>query len=648
MLANLYLQYMRLWLLLLCTLLANSSFAQSRIKFADFFWPEKDISLLVPEEFQDEDAVIMERKARWDLYRRPVEENFNFLQYYYRYRFLSYEGTHTYGYGIISILEGARITRVDMRISHPDGTSSDLRAKSLKKFIDPRGTEEFPPDKFILIKVPVLQPGDELEIFYQYDGLPLPSQSFFHDFLPIVKSDIILSHDDFETLVYATYNGLNQPELSEELHVVNVHWTDTKVPVYADEFNVVKQNHIPFIVHAFQPAFVKDRDLKLNWSAYGTQTKFIAEAFADSYDAKLEQYLAECWAGIPFEDKWNRIRSVHERVNKNVLVHTRNNERLSLGYSLYNKSIHYDDLILFYVDLFERLEMPYTVGLGRDNGTGALDTSFISLAQVTHYGFRWETRDNEYAFVFPKRPEAAYQFNELPYELYGTNMVLLQTKRPFYSSYIEIPHRPTRENRMEWFGKLNVESNYLAAETKLTASGEWVPYFRYGQWRKYQDAPDEIFFLHGGCWEYNFDAIQPVSKEKIEIPLTCDQAFAKDDSSVVIDLGQLFPLFPLPINTETEHDQKIHFPHLQLMNFLVESPSNEMMAELPEDDTMEVEGIGRFSIHYVAEDNNPHLIRIHAELEIYRQDFSASEVRQLYNLITFAQSERIIRFTPTL
>jgi hypothetical protein len=634
---------MRFLSLLFCLLLSFSALAQKRIKFYDLTWQERDPSLLVPEIFEDEDAVILERKRRWDLTKREAISRRDFEQFYYRIRFLSYEGVEKYGYGIIPIKEGALIRRVDLRISHPDGTTYDLRARSLKKFIMREGTELFPKEEYILIKVPVLLPGDELEVFFEYDGVALAPRSYFHDFLPIVRSEIIVSHDDYEPILRQEYNGVPEALSSEELHVVDLRWVQMNVEVEYFDPHSVPENYLPHIAHAYEPAFFEERDLKLAWSGYAKQTAQVQFRFEKTYDKQLELFLQETWKGIPFEDKWNRIRVVHERINREVSVHTNPYNRVSLGYALRNRSVYYDDLILFYVDLFDRLEVHYSIGLGRDYRTGELDSSYHSLTQITHYGFRWPTSSGNFAFVFPKHPHAGYTFNEMPFELKGTDILLLQIEKPHRVDLVRIPEGASEDNMI--FGSLLIRDPYQdsRSNTEFELTGDWYAYLM-----SFKNGLD--FEKSGGegnkekLWNLQWDKKERIFEEVVLLPAELDRSAIHEDSLAQWDLNSLFPIIPIELNRSAGRDIDLFIPHIQKLQIDIPRSSGSEI-EWPESAVRHIPGIGRFQLS-IEENPETEYLRLTLELELYKRHYSGAETTELMNLLNFACESRTIGFPP--
>ena len=450
-------------ILSLSLLLSLPSRAQDRIKYKDIVWPVDSHNIFVPEKWADEPAVILERVVRYQRYEARNRFSGKEYEIYYKIKFQKNEGAEQYRYFFIPYVPNTTLDRLDARLTKPDGRVADIDAKFFKNKRIEKTVSGFSPDQFIIFEVPTVESGDQLELFWRYQGHPLPQHMYFDDYLPTVRSTYVLTHPEYDPFRYTTHQGAPEARQKEEFFRQEYMWRMNELPARVREDHFSPARYLPHVEQAFGPTFQDDYGWPLAWWIFLRQLDRLQLDVNTRYDKQLEGFLQDLWRGIPPDQVSARIEAVHEYFNKHLTL-TKYPRGINIGNDINYGRIHPDALYIFYDDLLRRFEIPYRLVLAKEKSRGTLDSNVISLDQISHAFFEFtDTLTGERHFLVPMQWEGKYAFDEIPGDLLSTRAVFIEA--PLETVTIEeLPGFPIERSKIHKSAIVNLRGY----ETEVT------------------------------------------------------------------------------------------------------------------------------------------------------------------------------------
>jgi len=556
--------------------------AQDRIKYKDIVWPIDSHNIFVPAQWSEEPAVILERVIRYQRYESRNKFTGKEYEFYYKIKFQNNDGAETYRYFFIPKVPQTSLDRLDARLTKPDGRVADLDSKYFKDRIITEAVSGFSPDLFTIIEVPTVESGDQLELFWRYQGHPLPQQMFFDDYLPIVRSSYVVTHPEYFPLMFTNEFGCPEPKQKEEYYRQEYLWQMEMVRPRIREAHFYPARTLPHVQQAFAPKFIDEYGWDLEWWIFMRQLDRFQLDVNNRYDKRLEAFLSDLWRDIPADQAVARIRKVHNYINQHVSL-TKYPHGISIGNDLQYGRIHPDALYLFYDDLLRRFDLSYSLILAKERERGHLDSSLVTLDQISHAFFEFEDKNGAPYFLIPKQWSGSYALNELPGSILGTEVVTIEsnteqvrmsTLPTFLPEESEIQrsavvnlngyetevHFPIRER---WTG---APSAYWAGLRDKQENPERPPFKTYRHWQQkwpmLETRPDLISFdpkdpRFATEWQYYAD---PTRVEWSGDTLTfLPQEFLKTEEVYTGPVNRIYPLY-LPYSGTEKADLYLQFP----------------------------------------------------------------------------------------
>jgi len=473
--------------------------AQDRIRFKDIAWPVDSHNIFVPEEWSEKPAVILERVIRYQRFQSRNKFTGKEYELYYKIKFQNNDGAETYRYFFIPKVPQTEIDRLDARLTKPDGRVADFDSKFFKDRVINTPVSGFSPELFTIIEVPTVESGDQLELFWRYQGHPLPQNVFFDDYLPTVRSTYLAVHPEYFPLIFSNLYGCPEPKYKEEYYRQEYRWRMEYLPPRRGEAYFSPARYLPHIQQAFAPQFADNYGWDLEWWIYLRQLDRAQLDLNARYDKRLEALLDEIWKDIPTENTLDRIKAVHNYINKNVRL-TKYPRGINIGHDLQYGRIHPDALYLFYDDLFRRFDLPYKLILAKEKNRGPLDSSLVTLDQISHAFFQFSDRKGQSHFVMPLQWSGSYALNEIPGSVLGTEAVFI-TAPSEEVSIEKLPSFPASENEIQRSAVVNL--NGYETEVRFPVRERWTgaPSMYWAELRSKEENPERPPFKTYLKWE---------------------------------------------------------------------------------------------------------------------------------------------------
>ena len=501
---------------------------QDRIKYKDIVWPVDSHNIFVPEKWADEPAVILDRVVRYQRYEARNQFSGKEYEVYYKIKFQNNEGAEQYRYFFIPFVPNTTLDRLDARLTKPDGRVADIDAKFFKNKRIQEDVSGFSAERFIIFEVPTVESGDQLELFWRYQGHPLPQHMYFDDYLPVVRSTYVLTHPEYDPYGYSPYLGAPKAAQKEEFFRQEYKWQMTELKARRKEEHFIPALALPHIEQAFSPTFQDDYGWPLEWWIFLRQLDRLQEDVNARYDKILEAFLQDLWRPIPPYQITARIKAVHDYFNKHLTL-TKYERGINIGNDLDYGRIHPDALYLFYDDLLRRFEIPYRLVLAKERSRGALDSTLVSLDEISHAFFEFtDTTSGRSHFIIPMQWEGKYALDELPGDLLGTEAVFVGApdevvtveELPTFSLERSKVHRSAIVNlngyeeevsypvREQWSGAASAYWSELKFKERNPERPVWRRYMNWrDKWKDLEDRPVLIGFdgddpAFGTEWQY--------------------------------------------------------------------------------------------------------------------------------------------------
>ncbi len=447
--------------LFLCLFFLNSSlilFAQK-----DYKWDtDPKLTEQIPEEFVGEDAVMIyeeeELLTTYDITRRIIKR---------RIKIQTELGLDRYARIVVPKQKYMFVSILDARTIKQDGSVVDLKAKDIKSIDLINDDDIFDKEEYYLFKVPGVEVGDEIEMISVYEGqVYYPGGGIIlHSYLPVINAKFKLRINRGLPFSAVRYNGMPEPKTENTLNEFNCVWEAQNLPGLFDQRASIPYNKIPYSIYDFSPLRQSGKKSE-HWDQLILDIDEQVSDVRIRSKKKLNAFYENLLGDKSNASKIEQAKIIHDYINREVRLTDIPESEQSNGieYFLTGKKANFIILFNMYKNLMERLDLNYSIAIGRDRYARGFHIEIPALWQITHYLLLVED-DKGQPHIFPiKTGSVFHEVDEIPTELEGSTLLALDLQEKDSIKVFNIPFSNYKKNKRLRKIKTNVQLN----ENKIT------------------------------------------------------------------------------------------------------------------------------------------------------------------------------------
>ncbi len=492
---------MPLRLTILLCLFSLNLFAQQP---ANYKWGKKlRPSPTIPSQFVDADAVILFKEVNRTCTR---ERDRNFFSEHIRQRIKIQQAAGLECTRMkIPVKPGFRIQTLDARTLKIDGSIIDFDARQARQLVLRDENDLLRKEVFYLMAIPGAEVGDEIEtvVTYRSEIPDMADTYFFHDDFPVVESRLSLKLSKSINIRLKSYHGLPDPIITPEVASKKYFWQqDSLIGFQSENCASIPADtlaHLAYELHFDEQSNIFLTPSRNNWLDYLFWIYKEDLKTTIRRPNKFQQLLRQIQG-----DKRRTIKGMagvfHEFVNTKITVKSiaQNEQSRGLEYFLEKEKADNFTLLRLYKAFLENYDIPYYFVVGKDRFKGAFDLEFPSSAQATHLFFAIG-KDEDISFLVPRTRDLSYRFGELPVELEGTTLYMIDPKNKKILYELEIPLSDYTSNQrtQTTLLKPNFETKKILCEATAKYSGACATTERdFFQQARKKDGVFQTFNMH--------------------------------------------------------------------------------------------------------------------------------------------------------
>ena len=453
-------------------------------------WDKVPERVEIPMEFQNEDAVIVEREFRFAINMFNLYEYGIYQTKSWRTRILTKEGIAASRI-LIPKNPFSKISVLDARTIKANGQVIDMKSSDIKELdinFDEKDVKRN--EKFYLFSVPGVEVGDEIEVIYVIEDAPIPYKVFLHDEFAVLNSSYTLTIPKIALYEVYNANGMVKPEIkSIEGNKVRCRWNMTNLPALGEADYSIKSLEVPHVVQVIRginlinifgiPDQVGWPDYFVEFEKYvDNEDRYVSKKYGNAVD----NFINELWKGHENEGIAAKLKIVHDYLNQNMdIVNVDSKEaKKPLGYFLEIKKIEQFRLLTLYAQIFKKANIPYDMAFARNKYNGVLNPNIVHMVQVDYMFFTFTDENKKLHYLFPKSDEEQYEMDELPTYLQGTLAILIYSDNKIGRGHI-LPSHATEDisqaRKIE--SKVNLNEKTITHDFQETLSGAYSTDLRF-------------------------------------------------------------------------------------------------------------------------------------------------------------------------
>jgi uncharacterized protein DUF3857 len=464
----------------------------------------------IPEEFQDEDAVIVFREETIecdfdaDFFSRLQNLSFyldnrdmadyNGLSGYSglisykiheRFRLLTKAGVDEMSFVTMKNHKNVDVEILDARTIKPDGTVHELESEDIKE-VDISSTSQL--DIKVGEKrfaIPGVEIGDEIEFVYKISGHQLITvrDFYFHSTLPILESKLTLRlrAGMYPQLYY--YNDAVHGNTEVDGNYAVYTWYSEKIPGYKNTSRSNKSLELPFVRLVMREIKYKIGTIESTVEVVPDNWTEVFESIENSLQndgirnnkvlfvkSKIKELKEENPEASNFQLFYLLQKYIYDSVEVRDLEEWEINYKP--GYYLYKKFIDHDKLYGLYIKALSLLGLDYNICLAVKKTEPQIDTSIVNPYYFDKYLFYIKDGENSY-FLYPSNNKRRYMIDEIPVSIEGTKAVLIPKTKEDNISIVVLPQGNSTKNFVNRRCKLNFNkySSNVQVMANLSLSG---------------------------------------------------------------------------------------------------------------------------------------------------------------------------------
>lgn len=420
----------------------------------------------IPEEFQDEDAVMVfkEEVIECDfdadffvsfalmldnLESRDVDYNSLLTSYsglivykvHKRFRILTKNGLDEYSFVNIEDFKNADIISLDARTIKPDGTIHELESEDILEVDITTGSGMM---KGGSVKkrfaIPGVEIGDEIEVIYEVEGhgMFLVEDFYFHSNIPVLSSNLTLKLRSgiYPQLYY--YNGAILGKDTVEGNYAVYTWNIENLPGFINTANSRKSGELPFVRLVTKEIKIKINTIEQtipiipdSWDDVfnSIESSYLDKGIRNNRAGYVKTFLKELEHSNPDASNFELFYKFYCYVQDSVEVRNLKEWERSYksGYYLNKRFIDHKGLYKLYIKALKILDVDYNLCLATKKTNPQIDTSIVNPYYFSNYLLLIHNDDKSF-YLYPSTNYRKYVIDEIPVSVEGTRALVVPNK----------------------------------------------------------------------------------------------------------------------------------------------------------------------------------------------------------------------------
>ncbi len=369
---------------ILCT---SITFGQE-YSFKNYDWNEKETTVAIPEQYKNENEVILERNTKIEL----VIEGKNAVQYRLLHEkiYINADDAIERNNKIyIPFSENENVLVNKARVILKNGKVITLDKNDIKEDVDQeKGI------KYKYFAVNGLEKGAVIEKIYvieeepELEGRTLKMQAEY----PIAKLNLELIYPNFLTFKTKSYNGLSEPKIENDTIAKKTHLTVSENNIIALDNN---EQYANWEVQLKLFRYKLDGNLNSgakNINNYKEFATTVYERLNPEFDKRQQKAIATFCATIPKStDLQEQIWNIENKIKKTITYNRYLKAQLAVSDIIDTKQANQSDILKIYLAVFKNFNIENNIVFTSDRYKVPFDKNFESYENLSELLFYFPT-----------------------------------------------------------------------------------------------------------------------------------------------------------------------------------------------------------------------------------------------------------------
>jgi hypothetical protein len=293
--------------------------------------------------------------------------------------------------------------------------------------------------------IPGVEPGDEIEIKYNYAikgnvASRLYGDMFLPRKMPIIEGQLKILVPYPYNVFYKCYNGFKDPTIDITDTKAICTFTCDSLFAIKEEENVCMYSEPYFY---FSIEFQKKTEDFIQWIDLFNEFESsltIPADFSDPYDLAFNKWFKKNRKPLEDLDKFKQFAALYELYNKKLEDGEEHHDFIDLlGADHTGERIRSIRNCRPLALMLKKLDIDYYVCFMRDKTRGAIDQDFIRRDEISDVMLAYYDSDSSFVRVFPGNDIQYCHLNEVPGHFAGTYSIMVKKK-------ITYPNKKSRKN----------------------------------------------------------------------------------------------------------------------------------------------------------------------------------------------------------
>lgn len=483
-------------LLLLFFFIIESTTVLFAQDFDEYKWHEYIPVEEIPDSLKSADAVMI-------LNQRTIINDLDGISrwsVYQKIKIQTKQGIEDYAKIFVNKYSGDDIVILDARTIKESGEIVDLNKSDIKK-LDFRSEYNDDDIEELRFMVPGVEVGDVIEVVYQVNEMTFAENVFFHSYLPILTSKLVIANDNQLITDIGTVNNLVEPKISKTSESVEYTWVIKNLPSIEYEYGAIKYEELPYVslvLRGVQSSGVPGvqgttRILQSNnWGQiYDQFLNAIENKMSPRAEAKraFKDLMENVQGDDHYQSDLEKIYKLFSIIQDKLEMIPYDKEKTltALENCIYDGQIDEVNLMYLYYKIFKELDVDFHIGFAKSRYKGVIDPEVASTHDLSAYFFAFHDEGGVLHYIYPSSDEKSYRFDELPPSIEGTKAVLVYKKKKdnLESSieYVKLPVSTANDNRMNEQCQVKFLDSIVELNYRVSLTGAYSTIYREGYMR---------------------------------------------------------------------------------------------------------------------------------------------------------------------
>lgn len=335
-------------------------------------------------------------------------------------------GVDKFAFLKISNYIAQQINYIEIKALKADGTVIELDSSLIFDHFS-----EMEQSDQINYPIPGIEPGDTIEIYYQYNEYL--KQYDLMDFVnlyrgvPSWNNEYTIKTNPEYIVKFKKYNGFPEPQIVVNDSLLYCLFKMEKVDGIAENQYTCLLCELPYLYYTIEKKSSKNRTWK---EVYNQEFNFVTQPM--NLDNENSSYYKK-WKKRVIGDaidssKYYQFKLLHEDILLNSQIEGINKREFIKSSGFFLKEQRFDPISIkrLYRQLLEDLDIEYWAIFARSKRVGSIDPYYIRRGEYDHIFFAYDNGEGSINLLYPHDVSFKYLINEIPTSLYNTDAVMVK------------------------------------------------------------------------------------------------------------------------------------------------------------------------------------------------------------------------------